>query len=67
MNVKQMVKTMLKLGRYDGLCNVDTECGCLLEDLAPCDGMTEDCESAFRVWAGEDAYDMMPCKTGGGE
>ena len=30
----------------DGLVNVDAECGCKLEDLAPCGAVRHDCQLA---------------------
>jgi hypothetical protein len=30
----------------DGLVNVDAECGCKLEDLAPCGSVRHDCQLA---------------------
>ena len=36
-NVKEIVQVFLKLNKYDGLYNVDYECGCEINDLMPCD------------------------------
>jgi hypothetical protein len=35
MDVKEIVKTWLEQNGYDGLC--DTDCGCWLKDLFPCE------------------------------
>ena len=36
MNCKQIVIDYLKANRFDGLCNPEIPCGCLIDDLAPC-------------------------------
>ena len=48
MNVKEIVAGWLKANGYDGLCNTDIPCGCLLGDLAPCGEMHESCQAGFR-------------------
>lgn len=45
--VREMVETMLRAGGYDGLFS-DSECGCLLGDLAPCGEMFDDCLAGYR-------------------
>jgi len=44
MNIEQIIKAHLKAIGADGLCN--DECGCGLDDLAPCDGLVGECEPA---------------------
>jgi hypothetical protein len=46
MNVLTMVREAVKSCGADGLCNVDLECGCTLDDLAPCGAIGEECEAA---------------------
>lgn len=47
MKVKDMVISYLKTHNYDGLCYED--CGCGLDDLAPCGEMNENCRAAYKV------------------
>ena len=47
MNAREIIKQYLAVNKYDGLCHCDTECGCGLDDFAPCgDGPYPDCEPA---------------------
>jgi hypothetical protein len=49
MNVKMIVSDWLRTHGYDGLCNVDVPCGCLVGDLAPCgEVMNEECRAGHR-------------------
>lgn len=41
--VIEIVAEYLKSGGFDGLANGDAECGCFLDDLAPCGEMGEQC------------------------
>lgn len=34
-NCREMIEAFLMENDYDGLCNVEAECGCGLEDLFP--------------------------------
>lgn len=42
MTVKGIVQKYLKENGYDGLCNYEPMCGCVINDLMPCG---EDCSS----------------------
>lgn len=47
---KDMVRDWLTAHGYDGLYDGD-ECGCSVDDLAPCEQMGQDCVAARRVKA----------------
>ena len=50
MTIKQIIRKYLDENGYDGLCLPDLECGCGLDDFAPCpDGINEECEPAYRI------------------
>lgn len=46
MRVLEIVKEWLKSNGYGGLYS--GECGCCLDDLAPCSCMDEDCEPGYK-------------------
>ena len=45
--VGEIVAKYLRANGYDGLCS--EECGCLLDDFAPCDSMSEECQAGIKV------------------
>lgn len=47
LRIVDIVADYLKTNGYDGLAYEDTECGCTLDDLAPCDGPCYDCMPAY--------------------
>lgn len=52
MTAIEIVKAYLGYHGYDGLCNVDClndECGCLIEDLAPCGADFSRCKPGYKV------------------
>lgn len=49
MRVLEMVRERLLADGYDGLVDEHGECGCRLDDLAPCGEMGEGCEAAHAV------------------
>ena len=63
-DVIQMLKESLKAKGYDGL-QCDGECGCDIDDLAPCtEGIQAHCEAGYKVHAplGSGAsYDWYIC------
>lgn len=49
MTVSDIVEAYLREHGYDGLCNPDLECGCLLGDLMPCLSCdVNDCQPGYR-------------------
>jgi hypothetical protein len=48
MTVKDILTEYLKEHGYDGLCNLDLECGCGVKDLFMCQCPTDECEPAYR-------------------
>lgn len=46
--VIEIVAASLRASGHDGLVNVDAECGCLHDDLAPCCGDFGSCEPGYR-------------------
>ena len=46
--VIEIVKAHLVREGFDGLVQVDAECGCLCDDLAPCCSDISQCEPAYR-------------------
>ena len=64
METKTIIKIYLEEKGYDGLCHRETECGCGLDDFAPCgDGPYPDCETANARPLGEGEY-IADCGTG---
>ena len=58
-----MIADWLKSHRYDGLYNADDVCGCLLDDLAPCEDFSDgDCEPGYKANCTEDCDHGGPCK-----
>ena len=47
MTVKEIVKQYLEQNGYTGLYNGDIECGCGLDDFAPCGDMSEHCKAGY--------------------
>ena len=49
MNLKDLAIDWLKRNGYDGLYSDGGSCGCVLDDLMPCCGPSEDCHAGYRV------------------
>ena len=47
MNVREITIEYLKRNEYDGLFNAIGECGCSLDDFAPCGGIEDRCEPGY--------------------
>lgn len=46
--VIEIVKAHLVANGFDGLVQTDAECGCLCDDLAPCNSDYSQCEPGYR-------------------
>ena len=57
MIVKDIIRDWLVTHKCDGLCNMDVECGCKLDDFMPCGELDIDCEAARVGEPPEDAED----------
>jgi hypothetical protein len=59
MNAREMLQEALRLLGADGLCNPDAECGCDIDDLAPCEAcnLTE-CRAAKKMKSEPDSHEM---------
>ncbi len=49
LDVPEMIGQYLRAHGYDGLVNTDQECGCSVDDLAPCGQFQTECFSAHRI------------------
>ena len=60
MNCHDIIKDYLQKNGHDGLCLPDFDCGCGLNDFAPCgDGPTPQCQPAkARPWRVSDGLDV---------
>ena len=50
-DVLGLVRLQLVAGGFDGLY-LDGECGCLVDDLAPCGEVSSDCTAGYRIQGG---------------
>lgn len=48
-NILEIINDYLKANGYEGLVNTTNECGCGVDDLAPCGDITSDCEGAHAI------------------
>lgn len=62
MNVKEIVEKYLRENQLEGLFNSDGECGCLLDDLCPCDGEIGKCEPGYRLPGNEECDFLVGLK-----
>ena len=58
MNAKDILCKWLRDHGYVGLCNQDIDCGCVLDDLIPCQDDFRDCLPAYRH-PGNKEYDYL--------
>jgi len=47
MDCRDIIREYIMQSDYDGLCNLDVECGCGLDDFMPCGEDCMDCEPAY--------------------
>ena len=57
MNVMEIVKSHLEKIGADGLCNGDAECGCGIDELAPCESIGHACVPATKTILDEECMD----------
>jgi hypothetical protein len=57
MTIKEIISKYLTDNGYEGLFNSDGECGCLLDDLCPCDGEIAECQPGYKL-PGNEEYDF---------
>lgn len=60
-STQEIIKIHLKQNGFDGLYNSAAECGCLLDDLMPCDHPSPTCQAGYVRWE-DDEYYIMPEK-----
>jgi hypothetical protein len=62
MDVIDIIREYLEKNGYDGLYNSDLECGCEVDDLAPCDNVGHDCAAGYKYpcVCGDHDYDVGP-------
>jgi len=51
--VENILRDWLKQHGYDGLCDLDAECGCSLDNFIPCGEVQMDCEAGYKGPVGE--------------
>jgi len=47
MTARQIIHQFLKSNLFDGLYNADDQCGCRIDDLAPCNEFCLNCEPGY--------------------
>lgn len=59
MNIIGILRDWLKAHGYDGLCDAETECGCNLDDFAPCECPKRCCEPGYKIPAEHEEFDFF--------
>lgn len=49
MTVREILKTWLVQNGYDGLYWDFQECGCLADDLMPCESCPDECQPGYKI------------------
>jgi hypothetical protein len=61
MNCAEIIKEYLEKNGYDGLFNVDGECGCEINNLNPCGECLADCEPGYKHEDKSGEHDWLIC------
>ncbi len=56
-SVIEIVKDWLKEHGFDGLYNVDSQCGCAVDDFVLCGQIYLDCQAGYKAKMGSDSED----------
>lgn len=48
MKLREILKEYLEKNEYEGLVNIDLDCGCTIEDFMPCDAPYINCEAGYK-------------------
>lgn len=56
MKVIDILKEYLQENGYDGLCNPEAECGCLIDDLCPCNSYMLECVPGYKKFVDDNDY-----------
>lgn len=60
MNAKDIIQKALREMGADGLCNPDEECGCDIDDLAPCECVNlDECRAAKKMISEPGSHEMF--------
>ena len=62
--VKNIVIEYLKHHGFDGLLSPRGDCGCVLDNLAPCGGIKKGCQAAYKVPSLESEEAFFLCVAG---
>ena len=49
LTVKEIIRQFLITNHYDGLCSIDCECACRIDDLFSCGACVGDCEPGNEI------------------
>lgn len=55
-SIQEIIKIHLEQNGFDGLYNSAAECGCLLDDLMPCDHPAPTCQAGYMAEGAEGNY-----------
>lgn len=55
-STQEIIKIYLENNGFDGLYNSTAECGCLLDDLMPCENPSPNCQAGYMAQGADDIY-----------